>query len=90
VCVCVCVCVCPVNLPYPGTLQEAEVFVMDSTLCQAQLTQWSNQHQITNDKICAGDPKGKDTQPVQQQDDYYSLLHTDNVYLNICQDLLYL
>ncbi|XP_039509593.1 chymotrypsinogen A-like [Pimephales promelas] len=51
-----------VNLPYPGTLQEAEVFVMDSTLCQAELTQWNNQHQITNDKICAGDPTGKDTQ----------------------------
>ncbi|XP_026094842.1 testisin [Carassius auratus] len=48
------------NLPYPGTLQEAEVDVVDINYCRNQL---SNNfpcvyHQITNNMICAGVPAG--------------------------------
>uniref|UniRef100_A0A671NRD6 Si:ch73-182e20.4 n=1 Tax=Sinocyclocheilus anshuiensis TaxID=1608454 RepID=A0A671NRD6_9TELE len=55
------------NVPYPGTLQEAKVFVVDKNQCQNQLIKLLKKQnmltthahlQITNNMICAGVPGG--------------------------------
>lgn len=73
---CLCVVVCPVNLSYPGTLQETVVLVVINSQCNDLL----GAGVITDNMMCAGVLQGgKDTCQVQQPT--RSLL---SVYIKTC------
>uniref|UniRef100_A0A673HNK7 Peptidase S1 domain-containing protein n=1 Tax=Sinocyclocheilus rhinocerous TaxID=307959 RepID=A0A673HNK7_9TELE len=52
------VCLCPENLPFPGILQEANVFVVDNDQCHEKLKNLPNYTRITDNMLCAGVPAG--------------------------------
>lgn len=82
---------CPVNLAYPGTLQEAEVFVEEDIDCETQLNTYINEKNslakqtnkiYSKNMICARNSDGVTAKYCVR----WLLLHTDHV----CQDSLYL
>uniref|UniRef100_A0A672ST23 Peptidase S1 domain-containing protein n=1 Tax=Sinocyclocheilus grahami TaxID=75366 RepID=A0A672ST23_SINGR len=52
------VCLCPENLPFPGILQEANVFVVDNVQCHEKLKNLRTYTRITDNMLCAGVPAG--------------------------------